>query len=181
MNYKVKIINYDNISEITAGIHKTPWGNCLITQSEDALCGLTFYDKNEQDVMDSLISLWPNTKIRYSEVETHSWAKLGIQSLSETIQEEKTLLFIGTPFQISVWKALLNLPIGKICTYQDIATKIGRPKAVRAVGSAIGKNRISLLVPCHRVLHKGGGIGGYAWGIDRKKLLLDFERSILQN
>lgn len=177
MNFVIKTIKCESsIPEVIGGIHKTPWGNCLISQSEGSLCGLTFYDKKQKDVWHTLMSLWPNAKIHYNESVTYPWALLAIKSLSETIREEKTLLFIGTAFQISVWNALLDLQSGKICTYQDIAIKIGHPAAVRAVGNAVGKNRISLLVPCHRVLHKDGGIGGYAWGIERKKLLLEYEQ-----
>lgn len=82
----------------------------------------------------------------------------------------------GTLFQKKVWQALLEIPYGKTCSYKDIAQKIGNPKAVRAVGTAIGKNPISIIIPCHRVIASNGGLGGFAGGIDRKKILLDLEK-----
>ena len=84
---------------------------------------------------------------------------------------------VGTPFQVSVWQALCEIPYGETRTYAEVAEAIGSPKAVRAVGSACGKNRIGLIVPCHRVLRQGGGIGGYFWGTHVKRRLLERERT----
>ena len=81
----------------------------------------------------------------------------------------------GTSFQQGVWKLLNKIPYGATWTYKDIAIKIGRPKAVRAVGAAIGRNPISIVVPCHRVIASDGSLAGFAGGIDRKKILLDLE------
>jgi len=86
-------------------------------------------------------------------------------------------LFVkGTNFQINVWKAILNLQSGNISTYSDIAQLIGKPKAVRAVATAIGSNHIGYLIPCHRVISKSAAMGGYRWGIDRKKIVLAYEQ-----
>jgi AraC family transcriptional regulator of adaptative response/methylated-DNA-[protein]-cysteine methyltransferase len=82
---------------------------------------------------------------------------------------------IGGPFQIKVWEALLSIPSGEVTTYGDIASAIGNPKAVRAVGTAVGRNPISWLIPCHRVLRKSGDLGGYHWGTPVKRALLAFE------
>lgn len=82
----------------------------------------------------------------------------------------------GTTFQHNVWQALLNIPRGETRSYLDIAHAIGRPKAVRAIGTAIGHNPISLLIPCHRVLYSNGAIGNYRWGSPLKKKLLDYEK-----
>ena len=79
---------------------------------------------------------------------------------------------IGSPFQTSIWKALLKIPVGKVTTYSDIAYQIGNLSAVRAVATAIGKNPICLLIPCHRVIRKSGGMGGYRWGLNIKNNLL---------
>ncbi|MCE5295034.1 MAG: MGMT family protein, partial [Chlamydiales bacterium] len=81
----------------------------------------------------------------------------------------------GTPFQEDVWRALKEIPYGKTWTYKDIAEKIGRPKAVRAVGAAIGRNPISIIIPCHRVIATTGKLQGFAGGLDRKQTLLDIE------
>ena len=82
----------------------------------------------------------------------------------------------GTDFQIAVWNILLEIPFGKLLTYQDIALRIGKPKACRAVGSAIGKNPVSMLIPCHRVVQSSGKLGGFYWGLDVKKMILDKEK-----
>jgi methylated-DNA-[protein]-cysteine S-methyltransferase len=84
---------------------------------------------------------------------------------------------IGTPFQQKVWEALRKIPYGTTCSYKDIALKIGHPNAVRAVGTAIGRNPISIMIPCHRVIASDGSLAGFAGGLDRKKMLLDIESS----
>ena len=89
--------------------------------------------------------------------------------------DEIVLHLYGTDFQIEVWKALLEIPFGKTSTYSDIAKAINNPRALRAVGTAIGRNPVAILVPCHRVLRSDGGIGGYYWGIEKKKILLEWE------
>src|SRR5690606_4339750 len=82
----------------------------------------------------------------------------------------------GTAFQVKVWRFLLQVPEGDVMSYAEVAAGIGKPKAVRAVASACGANRVAVLVPCHRVLRGDGGIGGYRWGVPRKRALLDLER-----
>ena len=82
---------------------------------------------------------------------------------------------IGTDFEVRVWETLLGIPMGKCSTYSDIANKIGKPKAARAVGAAVGKNPISFVVPCHRVLGRSGDITGYHWGLTRKRAMLGWE------
>ena len=81
-------------------------------------------------------------------------------------------------FRAAVWETLLRLPLGKATTYSDIAAHIGRPKAARAVGAAVGKNPISFVVPCHRVLGKGGSLTGYHWGLTRKRAILGWEAGV---
>ena len=85
------------------------------------------------------------------------------------------LYLIGAPFQIKVWEALLMIPSGQVTTYSEIANAIGSPKAVRAVGTAVGRNPVSWLIPCHRALRKSGGLGGYHWGLPVKRAMLAYE------
>ena len=85
------------------------------------------------------------------------------------------IVMIGTDFEVRVWETLLGIPMGKCSTYSDIANKIGRPKASRAVGAAVGKNPMSFVVPCHRVLGRSGDITGYHWGLTRKRAMLGWE------
>lgn len=103
-----------------------------------------------------------------------------LEELEQYFQKKRTsfsmpLKLMGTPFQLRVWEALQTIPYGQTVSYADIAKQIGQPKAVRAVGNAVGNNPITIVVPCHRVVRTGGGLGGYAWGIERKKWLLVHE------
>jgi len=108
----------------------------------------------------------------YSDDENHA------KNLSATVFDfsgKTNLHIIGSPFQIKVWRALLQIKAGQVVTYSDVATEIDQPSSVRAVGTAIGRNPISFLIPCHRVVKKSGGLGGYHWGFSIKKNLLTFE------
>lgn len=182
MNTKLQAINYcewnslDSKPEIAVGIHLTPWGSCIISQAENALCGLTFQKLSCAEALDAAKMLWPGSKICYNEEATGHWISIATRYIEGTGGgEEHELFVLGTPFQLSVWAALLEIPVGKVVSYQDIADRVGRPGAVRAVGSAIGKNRISVLIPCHRVIRSSGGLGGYAWGLELKQTFLDYE------
>lgn len=90
------------------------------------------------------------------------------------------LYLIGAPFQIKVWEALLQIPSGHVTTYSEIAEAIDHPKAMRAVGTAVGRNPISYLIPCHRALRKYGGLGGYHWGLPVKRAILAWEAARLE-
>lgn len=112
----------------------------------------------------------------------HPILKLAKQQLEEYFTGQRTsfevpLDFAGTPFQKSVWQALLNIPYGETRTYRDIALEIGNPKAVRAVGAANGRNPISIIAPCHRVIGTNGTLVGFAGGLERKEILLNIEQN----
>lgn len=105
-----------------------------------------------------------------------------LEELEQYFQKKRTsfsmpLKLVGTPFQLRVWEALQTIPYGQTVSYADIAKQIGQPKAVRAVGNAVGNNPITIVVPCHRVVRTGGGLGGYAWGIERKNGYLRMKRA----
>jgi len=100
-----------------------------------------------------------------------AWAALGTGPTSRPTP----LYLIGAPFQIKVWEALLTIPSGHVTTYGEIAGAIGSPRAHRAVGTAVGRNPISLLIPCHRALRKSGALGGYHWGLPVKRAMLAWE------
>jgi AraC family transcriptional regulator of adaptative response/methylated-DNA-[protein]-cysteine methyltransferase len=95
----------------------------------------------------------------------------------ETAAGTLDLQLRGTAFQIKVWEALISIPPGAAVSYGDIARRIGNPGAIRAVGSAVGRNPVSLVIPCHRVIRETGALGNYRWGVTRKKLLLGWEAS----
>jgi AraC family transcriptional regulator, regulatory protein of adaptative response / methylated-DNA-[protein]-cysteine methyltransferase len=83
----------------------------------------------------------------------------------------------GTPFQLRVWKEMLRVPHGATCSYTELARRVGKPRAVRAVAGACARNPVGLLVPCHRIVRQDGSLGGYYWGLDKKKQLLAYERA----
>lgn len=104
-----------------------------------------------------------------------AWYEDTIHQIREYITDAQLLIVSGTPFQIRVWKELLTIPAGSVVTYQDIARAIGKPKASRAVANALANNKIAYFIPCHRVIRKDGSLGGYKWGIEKKKALLRSE------
>ena len=156
--------------EVTYGFGQTPFGEALIGFTSKGICYLGFCDNNKKDIFQRFNELWENANLVFNE-------KLANEYLENIfIKNKKYPLFVkGTNLQINVWKALINIPNGKIATYSDIANIVDKPKSVRAVASAIGKNHIGYLIPCHRVIAKSGAMSGYRWGIERKKSLLDYE------
>jgi len=156
--------------KITYGFGQTPFGEALIGFTTKGICYLGFIDNNKKDIFKRFNELWENANLVFDE-------KLANKYLENIFVKNKKypLLVKGTNLQINVWKALLNLPNGIVATYSDIANYLEKPKAVRAVANAISKNHIGFLIPCHRVIAKSGAISGYRWGIERKKILIDYE------
>lgn len=155
---------------ITYGYGDTPFGEALIAYTDKGICYLGFIDNNKELIFESFKELWENANLLHDDSKADEYLN------NIFIKNKKyNLLLKGTDFQINVWKALLNLPNGAVATYQDIADFLEKPKAVRAVASAIGKNHIAYLIPCHRVVAKSGAMSGYRWGIERKKILIAYE------
>lgn len=155
---------------ITYGYGDTPFGRTLIGCMDKSICYLAFIDNNQEQVFKSFEEHWGNANLLHDDVKAHEYLE------NIFIKNKKyNLLVKGTDFQINVWKVLLNLPYGVVATYQDIANYRDKPKSVRAVASAIGKNHIAYLIPCHRVIAKSGAMSGYRWGIERKKILIASE------
>lgn len=128
---------------------------------------------------------WKKQDVPYAKkIEEHPFLVLAIKEISEYLEGKRKIFsvpldIVGTPFQKSVWKELLKIPYGKTCTYRDIAKKIKNEKAVRAVGTANGRNPLSLIIPCHRVIATSGELAGYAGGIRIKAKLLKMEKELL--
>ena len=154
--------------EINWGFFDSPFGQMLAMATKRGLCGIGFVGESSKTVIfDDFKSRWPNA--------VYIENKVILKSLIETLVIGKGTInihLIGAPFQIKVWEALMNIPTGFVTTYSDIAKAIDNKAAVRAVGTAVGKNPISWLIPCHRVLRKNGELGGYHWGIDLNTALL---------
>ena len=158
--------------KITYGFAYCPFGRTMIASTQKGICSLEFYEKSSDEVFKRLQETWSKAIFIQDDKKA--------QELLDKIfiKKEKMNLFVkGTNFQINVWKAILNIKNGELSTYSDVAEFIGKPKAVRAVASAIGSNHIGFLIPCHRVISKSAAMGGYRWGIDRKKVLLAYENS----
>lgn len=160
---------------IRYGLHRTPVGKCLIATTERGICRLGFVQANEGSVIDELAADWKQAKMVEDYKTTAPLIELIFptsgKGLDETTQPLKVHLR-GTNFQIKVWEALLQIPVGAATSYEQIAAKIGNPKAVRAVGTAVGHNPIAVVVPCHRVIRKSGEFGNYRYGTARKLVLL---------
>ena len=156
------------------GWFESPFGPALVMGTEKGICGMGFAaDAGEAAAMEDLCGRWPKARYVEDVMRLRPWvlsAFGGEQCLSET-----PLFLIGAPFQIKVWEALLNIPSGHVTTYSEIAEAIGKPRAVRAVGTAVGRNPVSWLIPCHRALRKSGGLGGYHWGLPVKRAMLAWE------
>lgn len=160
---------------LSYGFHHTHFGLCLLAASERGLSALYFIEEDEKEAaLADLQKYWLAAQLKHEPEVTEPYlAKMFQPSL-----DEKVPLWVkGTNLQIKVWEALLKIPEGKLCSYGDVASAIQHPTATRAVASAIGANPISFLIPCHRVLRKSGAIGGYRWGLPRKRALMAWERS----
>ncbi len=156
--------------KITYGIGATPFGEALIAFTKRGVSYLGFIDNNKEAIFQRFKEIWAKADL----IEDTKKAQEFLDSIF--VDKKKFDLYVkGTNFQINVWKALLNVPNGAIASYQDIANSINKPKAVRAVASAIGSNHIGYLIPCHRVLAKSGAMSGYRWGVERKKILVAYE------
>src|SRR5918995_1198273 len=157
---------------IRYGIHPTPFGKCLIATTERGICHLSFVQMSEGDAIDQLVSDWKQATM----VEDYRSTIPLIEPIFDLRYSHRGkplhVHLRGTNFQLKVWEALLQIPAGEVTTYAGIASRIGKPNAARAVGTAIGHNPIAVLIPCHRVIRKVGEFGNYRYGTLRKKALL---------
>jgi AraC family transcriptional regulator of adaptative response/methylated-DNA-[protein]-cysteine methyltransferase len=161
---------------IRYGIHPSPFGKCLIAATERGISNLGFVTGNEGKSLDMLAESWKQAKM----IEDYkTTAPLVTRIFSDPKPDQPLNLHLrGTNFQIKVWEALLGIQSGTVTTYEDIAAKIGKPKALRAVGTAVGHNPIAYLIPCHRVIRKSGEFGNYLYGSARKKAILAREINV---
>ena len=161
------------------GIHSTLFGEVLLAASDRGLSAMFFIKDSESSRVEALVDLrsrWPAAQLRESSETTQSYADKIFSSKSSPSSPLRTWVR-GTNFQVQVWRALLEIKPGQLSSYGALAEKIGKPKAARAVGSAVGANPISLLIPCHRILRESGQIGGYHWGLERKRSILAWEHA----
>ena len=153
------------------GWFDSPFGPALAMGTARGLCGLAFAaETGAEAAMADLRGRWPAADFVEDAPALAPWVAAAFAQKGET-----RLHMIGAPFQLKVWEALLRIPSGQVTTYSEIARAIGHDRAVRAVGTAVGRNPVSLLIPCHRALRKTGGLGGYHWGLPVKRAILAWE------
>ncbi len=160
---------------IDAGFHDTPFGECLLGLTPRGVCALSFHEDDRDAAWAELESRWPGAVISESSRRTAPTAAAIFDPLGLRADRPLSLLVRGTNFQVQVWTALLRIPPGRLAAYEEVAAAAGNPTAVRAAGTAVGRNPIAFLIPCHRVIRANGAIGGYRWGVTRKRAILAWE------
>jgi AraC family transcriptional regulator of adaptative response/methylated-DNA-[protein]-cysteine methyltransferase len=157
------------------GLHDAPLGRVLIGVTGRGICWLAFVADDDAPVIAEFEREWRGARLVRDDGATAAVAERAFELAGPRGADPQPLLLRGTNFQIKVWEALLRIPFGRLVSYQAIARAIGQPRAVRAVGRAVGANNISWLIPCHRVILSTGIIHNYRWGVTQKRILVDFE------
>ena len=159
------------------GFMHSPFGKALVMGTKQGICGIAFADQlGDEETLRDMIQRWPRATFTHNEELI-----LKLSSPIFDFSGKTQLQVIGSPFQIKVWEALLQIQAGQVVTYSEVATAINEPSSVRAVATAIGRNPISFLIPCHRVIQKSGSLGGYHWGLSIKNHILNFENERSRN
>ncbi len=165
--------------EIAYGFHDSPFGEALLLATDHGVAGLAFVDEDKgqtrAEALADMTERWPMARYVEAPERTRAHGERIFDPAKWSAETPVRLVLIGTDFEVRVWEALLKIPMGRAVSYADIARHLGKPSASRAVGSAVGRNPISFVVPCHRVLRGDGNLGGYHWGLTRKKALIGWE------
>lgn len=157
------------------GFHPSPFGESILVATERGLAGLGFVDGDRTAALADMARRWPKAEFEEDAAVTAPFARRIFDPLAWRAEEPLRVVLIGTDFEVRVWRTLLRIPLGRAITYSDVASRIGKPSASRAVGAAVGRNPISFVVPCHRVLGRSGSLTGYHWGLTRKQAILGWE------
>jgi AraC family transcriptional regulator of adaptative response/methylated-DNA-[protein]-cysteine methyltransferase len=158
------------------GFHPSPFGQALIMATERGLAGLAFADPGDEPAaLADMKGRWPKATYLADQARTAPVARRIFDSRQWRPEQPLRVVLIGTDWEVRVWETLLQIPMGRLATYSGIADKVCSPAASRAVGAAVGKNPISFVVPCHRVVGKSGDLTGYHWGVTRKRAMLGWE------
>jgi len=156
---------------IRYGWFESPFGRLLAMATDRGLCGMAFAEETgDAAAYADMAARWPEARLVEAPEKIRPWVEAALGGGGQA-----RLHMIGAPFQVKVWEALLAIPTGHVTTYSEIASAIGNPRAARAVGTAVGRNPVSWLIPCHRALRKSGGLGGYRWGLPVKRAMLAWE------
>ncbi len=166
--------------EIRYGFHPSPFGTALVMVTKRGLCGLAFADPGKENAaLKDMRARWKNAHYVEDSAATADIAARIFQSERWKPDAPLRVVLIGTDFEVRVWETLLKVPLGSAATYSDVARTIGKANAPRAVGAAVGKNPISFVVPCHRIVGSNGALTGYHWGLTRKRAMLGWEQAKL--
>ena len=158
------------------GFHPSPFGTALVMMTERGLAGVAFADAGEEAAaLDDMRRRWPRATCMEDASRTAALARRIFDPSMWRADDPLRVVLIGTDFELRVWEALLDIPMGRASSYSEVAAKLGKPTGARAVGAAVGRNPISFVVPCHRVLAKSGDLCGYHWGLTRKRAILGWE------
>ncbi len=163
--------------KIRWGVHETPLGQVMLAVTGRGICWLSFVTTDGRSSRDEFHKEWRGATLIHDQTATAPFAERAF-TFGGGDQRRLPLLIRGTNFQIKVWEALLRIPFGRLVTYQAVAAAIGNPKAVRAVGGAVGRNNISWLIPCHRVILSSGVMHNYRWGVRQKRILNALEGAV---
>ncbi len=170
--------------KLSYGFHGSPFGEALVVVTDRGLAGLGWVSNSvdggkvvggRAEALADMMRRWPHADYHYDPVLTAPYAGRIFDPRAWSAETPLRVVLIGTDFEVRVWETLLRIPVGCATTYGDVANHIGRPTAARAVGMAVGKNPISFVVPCHRVIGKSGALTGYHWGLTRKRAILGWE------
>ena len=162
---------------ISSGFTESPFGKCLIAESPRGVCHLSFVE-NEKNALTELQKDWPQAKLKRDDSAAARLATRIFARPDDSHSQPGLRAFVrGTPFQVRVWRALLQIRSGSLTSYGRLANSIGKPTASRAVGAAVGQNPLAYLIPCHRVIRETGVIGDYHWGAVRKRAMIAWEGS----
>ena len=160
---------------IDHGVHDTPFGQAFVALTPRGVCNFSFLDDQApQTPLSALAQRWPEAELREAPSRTQGVIHTMFDG-SKTPDRPLSLHVSGTNFQISVWRALLQIPPARVVSYAQVASAVGNPKAARAVGLAVGANPVALMIPCHRVIQQNGKLGGYHWGETRKQAIHAWE------
>lgn len=162
------------------GFNRTPFGEAIVVVTPRGLAGLGFVDDGDRDAaLADMARRWPAARLTRDDAAAEPYARRVFDQRLWRPDEPLRIVLIGADFELRVWETLLRIPFGRAATYSDIASRIGSPKAARAVGAAVGRNPVSFVVPCHRVLGRSGALTGYRWGLTRKQAMLGWEAGIV--
>jgi len=158
------------------GFHPSPFGKALIMATDRGLAGLAFADPGKEPAtLSDMKRRWSKANYVEDNARTGPIAQRVFNSRQWRREQPLRVVLIGTDWEVRVWEALLQIPMGRLTTYSGLAGKVSTSAAARAVGTAVGKNPIAFVVPCHRVIGKAGALTGYHWGITRKRAMLGWE------